>query len=135
LSSSWRCTSMACISNHLLPKDRKQKKSRYLSCASWSWATHTISTTHFILWSSHQFFYFYPFLLLANFYCIERWIESPRLVALAVLGFSIFACWVQVSARMSIIPVMFYLSAGLAGCWVDPGISRGVCKLARTSRL
>lgn len=134
MSSSWRCTSMACISNHLLPKDTKQKKSRYLSCASWSWATHTISTTHFILWSSHQFFYFYPFLLLVYFYYIERWIEAPRLLARQFwYGFSVSVSWIQALVCMSI--VMSYLSAVLAGYLVDPGINCDVSKLARTSQL
>jgi len=36
---------------------------------------------------------------------------------------------------MSVIPAVFYLSTGLAGCSVDPGISHGACKLTRTLRV
>ena len=53
----------------------------------------------------------------------------------AVVGFPISASWVQVSACMSVTPVMSYLSTGLAGCSVDPEISRGACKLARKPRV
>jgi len=36
---------------------------------------------------------------------------------------------------MSVIPVVSYLSTGLAGCSVGSGISRGACKLVRTPRV
>jgi hypothetical protein len=36
---------------------------------------------------------------------------------------------------MFVIPVVSYLSTGLAGCSVDPGNSRGARKLTRTSRV
>jgi hypothetical protein len=36
---------------------------------------------------------------------------------------------------MSVIPAVPYLSTGLAGCSVSPGISRGARKLARTPRV
>jgi hypothetical protein len=36
---------------------------------------------------------------------------------------------------MFVIPVVSYLSTGLAGCSVDPGNSRGARKLAWTSRV
>jgi hypothetical protein len=36
---------------------------------------------------------------------------------------------------MSVIPAVFYLPTGLAGCSVDPGISCGARKLTRTPRV
>ena len=43
--------------------------------------------------------------------------------------------WVRASACTSVTPAVFYLSTGLAGCSVDPGISCGARKLDRTPRV
>ena len=50
-------------------------------------------------------------------------------------GFLASVTWIRASACMSVIPAVFYLSAGLAGCSVGSGISCGGRKLARTSRV
>jgi len=43
-----------------------------------------------------------------------------------------YVSWVRVFTCMSVIPAMFYMPSGLAGCSVGPEISRGARKLART---
>jgi len=43
--------------------------------------------------------------------------------------------WVRVSACTSVTPAVSYLPTGLAGCSVDPGISCGARKLARTPQV
>jgi hypothetical protein len=50
-------------------------------------------------------------------------------------GFLVSVTWVRVSACTPVIPAVFYLSTGLAGCSVDPGISCSARKLARTPRV
>jgi hypothetical protein len=61
---------------------------------------------------------------------------APRLVAQRQKqDFLVFVTWVRVSVCMSVTPVISYLSTGLAGCSVDPGISCGARKLARTPRV
>jgi len=45
-------------------------------------------------------------------------------------GFLASASYVRVLACTSVIPVVFYLSTGLAGCSVSPEISCGARKLA-----
>jgi len=50
-------------------------------------------------------------------------------------GFPASASWVQASACMSVTPAVPYLFIGLAGCSMDPGISRGARKLVRTPRI
>jgi len=54
-------------------------------------------------------------------------------VILAEFSTSIF--WVQTSASISVIFMVFCLSTRLAECSVNPEISRGACKLARTSQI
>jgi hypothetical protein len=43
--------------------------------------------------------------------------------------------WVRISAYIIVIFMVFYLFTRLAGCSVDPEISCGACKLARTPRV
>jgi len=50
-------------------------------------------------------------------------------------GFLNSVTWVRVSACTPVTPAVFYLSTGLAGCSVGPGISCGARKLARTPRV
>jgi len=60
---------------------------------------------------------------------------SPRLVAQWWQGFPASASWVQALVCTPVIPAVFYLPTRLAGCSVDPGISRGARKLTRTPRV
>jgi len=57
---------------------------------------------------------------------------APGLVA---QRFLVFVIWVRALTCKSVTPAVFYLPAGLVGCSVDPGISCGARKLARTSRV
>jgi hypothetical protein len=52
-----------------------------------------------------------------------------------LVGFLYLCILVQVSACASVTPAVFYLPTGLAGCSVDPEISRDARKLARTPRV
>jgi hypothetical protein len=61
---------------------------------------------------------------------------APRRFWPAILtGFFISVSWVQVSVCTPVIPMMFYLLIGFTEYSVDPGISRGAYKLARTLRV
>jgi len=46
-----------------------------------------------------------------------------------------YVSWVRAFACMSVIPAVYYMSTGLAGCLMGPKISRSVRKLTRTSRV
>lgn len=48
--------------------------------------------------------------------------------------FLVFVFWVRASVCIPVTSMVFYLSTGLAGCLMDPRISCGAFKLARTSR-
>jgi len=62
--------------------------------------------------------------------------RAPGLVAQRQMqGFLVSITWVRALACMLITLVMSYLSAGLAGCSVGPGISCGARKLVRTPRV
>jgi hypothetical protein len=50
-------------------------------------------------------------------------------------GFLVSVTWVRASACTPVIPAVFYLPTGLAGCSVGPGISCGARKLTRTPRV
>jgi hypothetical protein len=45
------------------------------------------------------------------------------------------ALYIRILVCTSVTPAVPYLSTGLAGCSVGPGISRGACKLTRTPRV
>jgi hypothetical protein len=61
---------------------------------------------------------------------------APRLVAQRQRqGFLASVTWVRVSVYMSVTPAVSYLSTGLAGYSVGPGISCGARKLTRTPRV
>jgi hypothetical protein len=63
-------------------------------------------------------------------------VEASRLLAKRQRqGFLASITWVRTSACTPVILVVFYLSTGLAGCSVDPGISCGARKLTRTPRV
>jgi hypothetical protein len=62
--------------------------------------------------------------------------SAPGLVAQRQRqGFLVSVTWVRALACTPVTPAVFYLPAGLAGCSVDPGISCGARKLARTPRV
>jgi hypothetical protein len=50
-------------------------------------------------------------------------------------GFLASVIWVQTLACMSVTLAVSYLSTGLSGCSVNPGISCDARKLARTPRV
>jgi len=63
-------------------------------------------------------------------------VYAPRLVAQRYWqGFLASTSWVRALVCMSVIAAVFYLSTGLAGCSVGPGISCGARKLARTPQI
>ena len=67
---------------------------------------------------------------------LEKFCAAPRLVAQRKRqGFLTSVTWVRASACTPVTPAMSYLPTGLAGCSVDPGISCGTRKLARTPRV
>jgi len=47
----------------------------------------------------------------------------------------VYVPWVQAFVCTSVYPAVLYMPTGLAGCSVDPEISRGVHTLARTSQV
>jgi len=63
-------------------------------------------------------------------------VEAPRLVVQRQRqGFFAFVTWVRASTCTPVIPAVSYLPIRLARCSVDPGISYGARKLARTPRV
>jgi hypothetical protein len=60
---------------------------------------------------------------------LDLWPSGPGREFLA------FAPYIRILVCTSITPAVPYLSTGLAGCSVDPGISHGACKLTRTPRV
>ena len=67
---------------------------------------------------------------------IKKMKFAPRLVAQRQMqGFLASVTWVRASACTPVTPAVSYLSIGLAGCSVGPGISCGACKLVRTPRV
>jgi hypothetical protein len=54
---------------------------------------------------------------------------------LVLVEFPASAFWVQVLMYMSVILMVFYLSTGLAGCSMNPGINHGARKLTRIPRI
>jgi len=67
---------------------------------------------------------------------LEKFCAAPRLVAQRKRqGFLTSVTWVRASACTPVTPAVSYLPTGLAGCSVDPRISCGTRKLARTPRV
>ena len=67
---------------------------------------------------------------------IKKMKFAPRLVAQRQMqGFLASVIWGRVSACTPVTPAVSYLSIGLAGCSVGPGINCGACKLVRTPRV